>query len=146
VDPTVQTLERTFVYDIDDLQAVVERNADDRGAAAQQGEALISPAVVEFMSWMSTLHVVPLIRELRDGAELIRRHELSRALRRMNLSPEEEEAVERMSRSLVNKLLHGPIAEIKARAEAGHPMEMAEVRRRLMALEGLGVALHRRSR
>jgi glutamyl-tRNA reductase len=144
VDPVVQTLERVFVYDIDDLQAVVERNADDRGAAAREGEAMIGPSVMEFMGWMSTLHVVPLIRELRDGAERIRRHELSRALGKMNLSPQEEAAVERLSRSLVNKLLHGPISEIKARAEAGHPMHSAEVRRSLMALEGLGVALHRR--
>ena len=143
VDPVVQALEKAFVYDIDDLQDVVERNAGDRSAAAQKGEAMIVPSVMEFMGWVSTLHVVPLIRELRDGAERIRRHELSRALGKMDLSPKEEEAVERLSRSLVNKLLHGPISEIKARAEAGHPMESAEVRRRLMALEGLGVALHR---
>jgi glutamyl-tRNA reductase len=143
VDPVVQSLERAFVYDIDDLQAVVERNADDRGAAAQQGEALISPAVLDFMSWLSSLHVVPLIQELKDGAEQIRRHELSRALKKMDLSPEEAEAVERMSHSLMNKLLHGPISELKALAEAGHPLESAEVRRRLLALEGLGVTLHR---
>ena len=143
VDPVVQTLGRVFVYDIDDLQAVVERNADDRGDAAEKGEAMISPAVVDFMSWLSSLHAVPLIQELRDGAERIRRHELARALQRMDLSPEEAEAVERMSRSLVNKLLHGPISELKALAEAGHPIESAEVRRRLLALEGLGVELHR---
>jgi len=143
VDPVVQTLERAFVYDIDDLQAVVERNADDRGAAAEKGEAMISPPVLDFMSWLSSLHVVPLIRELRDGAEQIRRHELSRALRKMDLSPEEEAAVERMSHSLMNKLLHGPISELKALAEAGHPLESAEVRRRLLALEGIEVELHR---
>src|SRR3712207_5006925 len=91
VDPVVQTLGRVFVYDMDDLQAVVERNADDRGEAARKGEAMISPAVVDFMSWLSSLHVVPLIQELRDGAERIRRHELSRALKRMDLSPEEAE-------------------------------------------------------
>ena len=143
VDPVVQTLERAFLYDIDDLQAVVERNADDRGEAAEKGETMISPAVLEFMSWLSSLHVVPLIKELRDGAERIRRHELSRALKKMDLSPEEEAAVERMSYSLMNKLLHGPIAELKALAESGHPLESAEVRRRLLALEGLGVELHR---
>jgi glutamyl-tRNA reductase len=143
VDPVVQTLERAFVYDIDDLQAVVERNADDRDEAAEAGEAMISPAVLEFMSWLSSLHVVPLIRELRAGAEQIRRHELSRALRKMDLSPEEQAAVERMSHALMNKLLHGPISELKTLAEAGHPLESAEVRRRLLALEGLGVELHR---
>jgi glutamyl-tRNA reductase len=61
----------------------------------------------------------------------------------MDLSPEEEASVEKMSRSLVNKLLHGPISEIKALAEAGHPLESSEVRRRLLALEDLGVELHR---
>jgi glutamyl-tRNA reductase len=143
VDPVVQTLERAFVYDIDDLQAVVERNTDDRGEAAEKGEAMISPAVLDFMSWLSTLHVVPFIQELKHGAERIRRHELARALQRVDLSPEEAEVVERMSRSLVNKLLHGPISELKALAEAGHPLESAEVRRRLLVLEGLGVAMHR---
>jgi len=143
VDPVVQTLERVYLYDIDDLQAVVERNAGDREAAAEKGEALIGPAVQEYMSWVSTLHVVPLIQELRDGAEQIRRHELSRALKRMELSPEEEGSVERMSYSLVNKLLHGPIAELKALAEAGSPVDSVEVRRRLLALEGIEVELHR---
>jgi glutamyl-tRNA reductase len=143
VDPTVQALERTFLYDIDDLQSVVERNADGRREAAEAGEAMIGPGVEEFMGWISALHVVPLIKELRDGAEKIRRHELSRALKRMDLSPEEAEAIERMSHSLVNKLLHGPISELKALGEAGHPLGSAEVRRRLLALEGLEVELHR---
>jgi glutamyl-tRNA reductase len=143
IDPVVQTLERVYLYDIDDLQAVVERNADGRQDAAEDGEAMISPAVLEFTGWLSTLHVVPLIQELRDGAEQIRRHELARALSRMELSPEETASVERMSYSLVNKLLHGPIQEIKARAEAGSPLESSEVRRRLMALDDLDVELHR---
>jgi glutamyl-tRNA reductase len=143
IDPVVQTLERVYLYDIDDLQAVVERNAEGRQDAAEDGEAMISPAVLEFTGWLSTLHVVPLIQELRDGAEQIRRHELARALSRMELSPEEAASVERMSYSLVNKLLHGPIQEIKARAEAGSPLESSEVRRRLMALDDLDVELHR---
>jgi glutamyl-tRNA reductase len=143
VDPVVQNLGGVYLYDIDDLQAVVERNAEGRQEAAEEGEAMISPAVLEFTGWLSTLHVVPLIQELRDGAEQIRRHELARALGRMELSPEEEADVERMSHSLVNKLLHGPIQEIKARAEAGSPLESSEIRRRLMALDGLDVELHR---
>ncbi|BBL79375.1 glutamyl-tRNA reductase [Rubrobacter xylanophilus] len=143
IDPVVQSIEGAFLYDIDDLQAVVERNAEDRREAAAAAEEMIGPAVVEFMSWLSTLHVAPLIKELRDGAERIRRHEVSRTLKKMNLSPEQEEAVEKMSRSIVNKLLHGPISEIKARAEAGDPLDSAEVRRRLLALRGPGMELHR---
>ncbi len=143
VDPAVQALERAYVYDIDDLQSVVDHNAAGRGAAAERGEAMISPAVFEYMSWLSTLHVVPLIQELRSGAERIRRHELSRALKKMDLSPQEAESVERLSHSLVNKLLHGPIAELKALAESGAPLDSAEVRQRLLALESISVELHR---
>ncbi len=142
VDPVVQNLDRAYLYDIDDLQAVVGRNSDERSAAAAEAEAMIGPAVVEFMSWLSTLHVVPLIKELRDGAEHIRRHELARALKGLDLSAEEAGAVERMSHALVNKLLHGPIQELKTLAEAGSPPESAEVRRRLLALEGLEMGLH----
>ncbi len=142
VDPVVQTLNRAYLYDIDDLQAVVERNAGDRKAAAERGEALISPAVFEFMSWVSTLDVVPLIKELRNEAESIRRHELSRALKRLDLSPEEEKTLERMSQSLVNKLLHGPIQEIKARAETASAPESNEIRRHLLGLEEIEVEFH----
>jgi glutamyl-tRNA reductase len=143
VDPVVQNLDRAYVYDVDDLQTVVDRNSGDRSAAAEAGEAMIGPAVLEYMSWLSTLHVVPLIKELRDGAERIRRHELARALKGLDLSSGEAEAVERMSRALVNKLLHGPIQELKSLAESGHPLEGEEVRRRLLALEGLEMGLRR---
>src|SRR5215218_565877 len=146
VDPVVQNLSRVYVYDVDDLQAVVDRNSDDRTAAAAAGEAMVVPAVLEFMSWLSTLHVVPLIRELRDGAERIRRHELARALKGLDLSPEEERAVERMSYALDNKLLHGPIQELKALAESDSPLQHTEVRRWLLALEGLEIGLHRKDR
>jgi glutamyl-tRNA reductase len=144
IDPAVQNLNGVYVYDIDDLQSVVEHNAGDRLEAAGQGEAMIGPAVFEYMNWLSTLHVVPLIKELRDGAEQIRRHELARATNRMELSPEELETVERMSHSLVNKLLHGPISELKARAQDGSaPLDSYEVRRSLLSLEDLDLDLPR---
>ncbi len=143
IDPVVQNLDRAYVYDVDDLQAVVDRNTDDRGAAAEEAEAMIGPAVLEYMSWLSTLHVAPLIKELRDGAERIRCHEVARTLKGMELSEGEARAVEKMSHALVNKLLHGPIQEIKALAERGSPVEGAEVRRRLLELEGLGLGLYR---
>ena len=145
VDPVVQNLYRAYVYDVDDLQAVVDRNSDDRTAAAAAGEAMIGPAVLEYMSWLSTLHIVPLIKELRDGAERIRRHEVARALKGLGLSPEEAGAVEKMSHALVNKLLHGPIQELKALAEVGAPLESAEVRRHILALSG-SLELHRKDR
>jgi glutamyl-tRNA reductase len=143
VDPVVQTLERAYVYDIDDLQAVVDHNAGEREEAAERAEEIVEPAVFEFMGWMSTLNVVPLIRELRDEAEKVREHEISKALKRTDLTPEQAEAVEKMSRSLVNKLLHGPISKIKSRAESGPP-ETLETRRRMLGLDGVEVRLYER--
>lgn len=141
IDPSVQTLEGTYLYDIDDLQAVVEHNAEDRSRAATEAEKVIAPEVEGFMAWVSTLHVVPLIKELRGEAERIRAHEFSRAVGGLDLSEDEEKAVERMSQLLVNKLLHGPIAEIKAKAEAGEPLQTNEMRRSLLALDDLGGTL-----
>lgn len=141
VDPSVQMLDGAYLYDIDDLQAVVERNAGDRSRAAEEAEKFIAPEVEGFMAWISTLHVVPLIKELRSEAERIRAHEFSRAVGGLDLSEKEEKAIERMSQLLVNKLLHGPISEIKAKAEAGEPMQTHEVRRRLLALDDFGGTL-----
>lgn len=144
IDPAVQNLDGVYIYDIDDLQSVVDYNAGDRLESAEKGEAMISPAVFEYMSWLSTLHVVPLIKELRDGAEQIRHHELSRAIKKMNLSSEEAETLERMSHSLVNKLLHGPISDLKARAnEVDGPLGDEEVGRRLVGLEDFEIELMR---
>ena len=136
VDPVVQNLDKTYLYHVDDLQMVVDRNSDDRALAAAKGEDMVGCAVLEFMSWLSTLHVVPLIKELRDGAERIRRHELARTLKGLDLSSEESEAVEKMSRTLVNKLLHGPIQKLKALAETGTPLESDEVQRHILTLPG----------
>ena len=143
VDPSVQALERAYVYDVDDLQSVVDHNVEGRDEAALKGEALIGPAVVAYTSWLSTRHAAPLIQELRQGADRIRRHELSRALRRLDITPEEAATVERMSHSLVNKLLHGPISELKALAESGAPLDSRGVREHLLRLQGLEVELHR---
>ncbi|CAN5862413.1 glutamyl-tRNA reductase [soil metagenome] len=143
IDPAVQALDHAYVYDVDDLQSVVDHNTGGRSDAAQLGEELVAPAVMEFMTWMSTRHAAPLIQELRDGADQVRRHELSRVLRKLDLSPEDSEAVERLSHSLVNKLLHGPISELKALAESGAPLESDEVRRHLLRLQGIDIELHR---
>ncbi|AHY47040.1 hemA: glutamyl-tRNA reductase [Rubrobacter radiotolerans] len=141
IDPAVQNLAGAYLYDIDDLRDVVEHNASDRSRAASEAARVISPEVEGFMAWVSTLHVVPLIRELRSEAERIRAHEVSRTVSGLDLTPEAERAIERMSQLLVNKLLHGPIAEIKARAEAGEPLGSHEVRKKLLALDDLGGSL-----
>lgn len=132
VEPAVQNLDRAYVYDIDDLQDVVEHNASRRDSAAEEANEIIEPAVVEYTSWLSTRHVVPVIKELRSEAEKVRQHEVSKFLGRMELTETEERVVEQLSRSLMNKLLHGPISDLKVAAQS--PLEDEQVRRRLLAL------------
>lgn len=72
----------------------------------------------EQAGWFSILQAASTMREIEESAERIRCQEVSRALGRMDLSPEEETAVEQMSRSLVDKLLRGPISEVVTYAEA----------------------------
>jgi hypothetical protein len=74
----------------------------------------------------------------RDSVERIRRHEVSRALKKVNLSPGEEEVIERLSRSLVGKLLDGPISEVMARAEAEILFASRPDAEALCGLEGHG--------
>lgn len=143
IDPAVQNLEKAYVYDIDDLRAVAERNSHNRSSAAAAAEKIVDAAVFEYMGWLSTLHLVPIIKELRDRAERIRQHELSRTLSKLNLSPEEAHAVERLSYSLMNKLLHEPISELKSLAASGATVNSAEIGKRLLSLEGMGIELYR---
>lgn len=147
IEPAVQNLPRAYLYDIDDLRDVAEHNSAEREAAVGAAEKIIGPAVLEYTSWLSTRHVVPVIRESRSEAERVRQHELSRFLKRLDLSEEERRVVEQLSRSLVNKLLHGPIADLKAAAQS--PLEDERVRRRLFGLEGIegvDITLARRGR
>ena len=77
----------------------------------------------EQAGWSSIPQAASAIGGIEESAERIRRQEVSRVLGRMALSPEEETAVERMSRSLVDKLLHGPISEVRTCAESGTPAQ-----------------------
>ena len=141
--PVVQTLERIYLYDIDDLQAVVGAMRRAARTRLRRGGHDL-PAVLEFTGWLSTLHVVPLIQELRDGAEQIRRHELARASQDGALARRGRfrRAYEpRPGQQAAPRADPGD----KARAEAGSPLESSEVRRRLMALDGLDVELRRES-
>ena len=114
IEAGVGGIENVFLYNIDHLQAAVEADAENRHSEVIKVESLVREGVEEFMKWFRTLDAVPVISALRDRFENIRRAELEKLRARLpNLSPEDMEAINRATRSIVNKISHHPVVRIK---------------------------------
>ncbi len=117
VEPRVGELDGCFVYDIDDLGQVVEANRAGRLEEARRAERIVAEEVVKFSHWLEGLEVVPTIAELSGKAESIRRRELARTLHHLGeVPPQQAQALERLTRALVKKILHDPIIFLKEQA------------------------------
>ncbi len=117
-DAAINDIENAYLYDIDDLTAVVEENLGERRRDAIEGEAIVEEEVDGFWSWLEKLELAPTIVELRELAEDIRQQEVERSLRHMpTLGTAERENLELMSRAIVNKLLHTPTSVLKEESD-----------------------------
>lgn len=121
VDPAVQDLEGVFVYNVDDLADVVEGNLKERERQVRRAEEIVKEEAERFAARRREDQVAPAVVRLRDLAEQIRAEEVGKAMRRRlaGLGPEEREAVEALTQSIVKKLLHYPTVQMKALAEKG---------------------------
>ncbi len=136
VDPEVNKLDGAFVYDIDDLQQVVATHVADRHREAQRAEEIIEDEVERFLARMQTLDVVPTIVSLQEHLETIRQAEIDRVRGRLGpLSPEQELAIEAMSRGIINKIMHTPITALKSAAREEQGTTVIDVVRRLFNLQ-----------
>ncbi len=108
IEPEVAELDDVFLYTVDDLASIVSANLDSRRSAVEQAEAIIDTQVGQFMHWMRLREGAPLIRALRDHADAARREELERALKALQRGEDPAVVLESLSRTLTNKLLHGP--------------------------------------
>jgi len=122
VDPAVARLEDCYLYDIDDLQAVVRESLNGRWREAERAEGIVEREAGRFRDWQASLHVVPAIASLRERAESIRSGELAKAESRLEgLSESERRTVESLTTQIVNKLLHVPIVRLKQAAATEGP-------------------------
>src|SRR6185369_9911688 len=117
IEPEVAELDDVFLYTVDDLGAIVAENLDARRSAVEQAEAIIDGQVGQFMHWMQVRETVPLIRQLRDQAEELRRQELDRALKALARGENPAAVLESLSQGLPNKLLHAPTQALKKPAK-----------------------------
>jgi glutamyl-tRNA reductase len=108
IEAEVAGLADVFLYSVDDLGKMAREGLDIRRNAVAQAEVIIDSHVTDFMHWLGSRNVVPLIRALRDTADRSRRHELERAQRRLAAGDDPQRVVEDLSRALMNKLMHAP--------------------------------------
>jgi glutamyl-tRNA reductase len=128
VDPRLNEVDGCFVYDIDDLQQVAQTNLADRGREAEQAESIIAQEVARFERRLQSLDAVPTIKALQRQAEQLRQAELARANKGLaSLTPEQQVAVEALTRSLTNKFLLAPLTAIRTAAEAGDTAELTRL-------------------
>ncbi len=117
IDPAVNTVEHAFLYDIDDLQRLTERNVRMRQEVAEQAERIVSEEVARLESKLRERDITPVIISLQEQLEAIRRDVLDRHRPKLgSLSPEQEEALDALTRGIVNKIAHGPISEMRRAA------------------------------
>ena len=139
IDPAVNDLEGCYLYDIDDLERVVEQSVAGRKEEAVRAESIASEEAQAFKEWQLSLDVVPAIASLRALAESIREAELERAEGRLgSLSPSQRRAVESLTAQIVNKLLHPPTVRMKEAAAAADGVLYADAIRHLFALDDVG--------
>lgn len=120
IDPSVNDVANVFLYDIDDLQEVVNANLRVRMKEAERAETLVSEEVERMMARLKVVEITPTIVGLQEQLEQIRSAEIEKARRRYGpFTPQQEEALEAATRAIINKVAHGPISEL--RVQAGKP-------------------------
>jgi glutamyl-tRNA reductase len=135
VEPATGDLEQVFLYNIDDLQAVVQENLSKRTAETAQGEALLSEEVARFGTWLDSREAIPTVVALRQRFEAIRLSELHRLEAKLApLPPEARARVEEITRLLVEKLLIGPTMQLKSIGDAETVATYTEALSRLFNL------------
>jgi glutamyl-tRNA reductase len=116
IDPAINELDNVYLYDIDDLQGVVDSNILERKKEAEKAERIIDEEVEKFQKWLSSLDSVPTIIALRKKAEDIKEAELRDFFNKFpDIDEKKKKAVIQLASTIVNKLLHPPNSSIKGR-------------------------------
>lgn len=138
-DERINELENVYLYDIDDLDAVANKSLSERELEAEKAEIIVEEEIESFARWMRELEIVPTINDIRLSMERLRDVELERHRAwLLSLPDPERERVERLTRGLVNKLLHRILSGLRNNGTAvPDPVYTAEIARRLLC-EGPG--------
>ncbi len=135
IDPAINDLDNVYLYNVDDLQEVVDANMFERRKEAEKAERIIDEEVETFLRWLASLDSVPTIIALRERADEIKREELEKLFGKLqDLGPKEREAIEYMATAITNKLIHPPTAALKGDTE--NKEQLVAAIRRLYGIDG----------
>ena len=136
VDPKINTLNNSYVYDIDDLKSVVDENIEDRNKEAVRAERIIDEAVIHFGQWVQNLEVVPTIKALRTKVNAVAQAEIQKTIQQMeHLSEGDIKSIERMTNALVNKILHDPTRYLKSNGCQRNRAISLDITRKMFGLD-----------
>jgi glutamyl-tRNA reductase len=135
IDPEVALIPSVTLHNIDDLEAICETNLRDRANEIASVETIVADGLADYVEWRGVEPMVPTIGALYQRADAIRRSELERTVARLpGLSPDERDLLDVMTASLVRRILHTPVAAIKARGGDPRAHELASLAQELFSL------------
>jgi glutamyl-tRNA reductase len=136
IEPAVNEIDNVFLYDIDDLQHVVAANLGERQKRAGLAEEIVAAEVARMMARLKAREVAPTIVGLQEQLERMRQAELARLRGKLGaLTPQQEEALESLTRGLVAKIAHGPISELRRQAGQPEGLPIIDAIRRVFHLD-----------
>lgn len=139
VETKVGKLGGVFLYDVDDLEEVVARNLDERQKEAVKAERIVEEEAIKFEDWLESLAVVPTIKSIQAKLEGIRLRETAKSASALNLDPDQAEALERMTRAMMKKVLHDPAILLKRSFKnPDNRTRYLDAAQRLFGLDGQG--------
>ena len=136
LDPAIAELESVFLYDIDDLEGIVQANLEERKKAAEQIERMIGAELVAFQQWLHTLGVVPVIAALREKALAIQAETMRSIERKLpHLSERDRKVLNKHTKSIINQLLRDPILRAKELAAEPNAEEALQLFMKIFNIE-----------
>ncbi|MBF0273806.1 MAG: glutamyl-tRNA reductase [Nitrospinae bacterium] len=136
IEPEVNEIDNVYLYNIDDLQNVIEVNKKEREKEAEKAYVIIEKEVNSFIHWLDSLDIVPTIRDIKNKAEEVRLQEMEKTFSKWdNLSDNERKAVDVLTQSIVNKIINTPIINLKKEYEGEQGHWFLKVSRKLFNLD-----------
>ncbi|MFD2670511.1 glutamyl-tRNA reductase [Marinicrinis sediminis] len=136
IDPDVHHVENVFLYDIDDLEGIVESNLEQRKQEAAKIYDMIHTEILAFEQWYKTLGVTPVIRALQEKAARIHQETMESMFNKLpDLDEREKKVIRKLTKSIVNQMMHDPILNLKEMATDKNSHESIELFTKFFALE-----------
>ena len=136
LDPKINDFDNVYLFDIDDLQNVIEVNKSERRKEADKAERIVTEETLKFTQWLENFEVTPTIVAIREKADAIRTAELAKTLSQLkDLSPKEIKSIEILTTSLINKLLHDPLNFLKSNSAPDEKEMKLDLTRKIFGLD-----------